>query len=1180
METNGETVSFEEKLPDDILFQHLLSTVNQSLLTELQKHYSLKVKRGNVSRGNESLRGKVLSDHNMSVDQAEGICITAGSKSATEILVRSDVVDGNVIIDFGVLLHEIGHAFDNRIADFQHGGKALPFHKSNKSDLDMEKAFLDEHKVFHQSYFHTQPEFFAEVFSMYSLDRARTFKRFPQTVGVLDSIMKKLRILDDPIQESIVDAKLLATVYEEMMPPPPVTSDPDVWEIVKSKEVANQSFADYNRNRSVYAVCLITEDSTASRVIARDICRRIFTHRVHNTSTYSVNDAFREVDMKSSTLDDEIFKHHYANHALVLLAKAEGVHLSSPGLQSFLRFAERTQDLCLPIFYGNRSEIERLKGLATKPTVTWLISKVREFAPAQVLTQVIRQSRADGKFISAEAEVLFLKRIADLHLGFDEVDRIQSEIVKFQNLRTEPLINEKKITKKGYFNILTLDIESAMKQFKKGQETNPLEDLSNMIGLTEVKDKVKQLYFELEEIVDQGGGALPKLYFLFLGNPGTGKTVVAKIVARIMQKLGVVKNKKYIEVGAMDIKDENDMKRIFQENRDGVIFIDEFHQLASSEDRKKALKQMVPYLTSTDYEDTVVIGAGYKRETLAMIRDKDIDPGLDSRFQTRFEFKDYTREELGAILRKKCSETKPNQLTMTEDVFNAALDEILRRQRAMMNPSNGRTVEKVLESAVSKLRSRVAQLRQNNISIDKATLDTLRREFSLGEFCDEQRFSIKDFWALFDRKYSHLADLRKLFEGIWAKEERNKKQGQATNSIYNFVFQGSPGTGKSTIARELIGPFFCALDILPYPDIVDRKGSQLQGRYVGHTGPLIEAMFRDAWGRTLFIDEISAIAGNGALYGNEAVKAMLPFLEDPELRGRFVVVIADYDYNIRKFFALDGGLSSRFPRIINIPNWDVPTCVTKLISAVKIKDPLIGLESHQALLYDLMPDLVAEEKFANGRTICDGLADSIYEINACSASDDIPDAIRKAFTQQMKSLFDQRSKDFPESKNPINISGLNLDTEVQSEKVLDKQVDARSKAKLFKAIEEVDQMTQFKDRYNRNPELLDKDIADVNSDYNKELAKKLNTSADKARKMRILVARKVKEKVMVKREELVRHFQYHCPFCGNVDSPTCAYINYPLEWKIERSLKKPWTETVTREIETLVEKEVMREIDV
>ena len=164
------------------------------------------MKRGNVSRGNESLRGKVLKSYDMSVDQAEGICITAESKSATEILVRSDVIDGNVIIDFGVLLHEIEHAFDAKIAVFQHGGKALSFHKSNESDLDMEKAFLDEHKVFHQSYFHTQPEFFAEVFSMYSLDRARTFKRFPQTVGVLDSIMKKLRILGDPIQESIVDA--------------------------------------------------------------------------------------------------------------------------------------------------------------------------------------------------------------------------------------------------------------------------------------------------------------------------------------------------------------------------------------------------------------------------------------------------------------------------------------------------------------------------------------------------------------------------------------------------------------------------------------------------------------------------------------------------------------------------------------------------------------------------------------------------------------------------------------------------------------------------------------------------------------------------------------------------------------------------------------------------------------
>jgi hypothetical protein len=305
--------------------------------------------------------------------------------------------------------------------------------------------------------------------------------------------MKKLRILGDPVTESIVDAGLLAAVYEEMMPPPPITSDPDVWKIVESKEVANQSVADYNRDRSVYAICLITEDSTASRVIARDICRRIFTHRVHNSSTYSVNDAFREVDMKSATLDDDIFKHHYANHALVLLTKAEGVQLSSPGLQSFLRFAARTQDLCLPIFYGNRSEIEKLKGLATShPAVTWLTSQVREFTPAQVLTQVIRQSRADGKFISMEAQALLLKSIADLHLGFDEVDRIQNEMTNFQNLRTEPLIVGRKISSKGYFNILTLDIEPAMKQFKRGQETTPLEDLSNMIGLKEVKDKVKQ----------------------------------------------------------------------------------------------------------------------------------------------------------------------------------------------------------------------------------------------------------------------------------------------------------------------------------------------------------------------------------------------------------------------------------------------------------------------------------------------------------------------------------------------------------------------------------------------------------------------------------------------------------------------------------------------------------------
>ena len=139
----------------------------------------------------------------------------------------------------------------------------------------------------------------------------------------------------------------------------------------------------------------------------------------------------------------------------------------------------------------------------------------------------------------------------------------------------------------------------------------------------------------------------------------------------------------------------------------------------------------------------------------------------------------------------------------------------------------------------------------------------------------------------------------------------------------------------------------------------------------------MKAIFEEAWGRTLFIDEVGALTSPGALYSKEATKAMLPFLNDPELRGRFITIIADYEHNIEAFLALDDGLERRFPHIITIPDWSVQMCVDKLIEAVRKKDSFIDLAPHRDLLLELMPGLKSEEKFANGGTVCDSLADLI-----------------------------------------------------------------------------------------------------------------------------------------------------------------------------------------------------------
>ena len=569
LETNSETIPDQEEKPDEALMEAMLATVNQKLISSLRTFYRFVVRRRNITRNAPSLQGRD-SDGSGPLDEAEGVCLVGGSSGVNDVIVRSDVQDANLLMDHGVLLHEFGHAFDFKLACFPHAGGSQPFHKSSTStrgtELDMEQAYIDEHTRFQRTYFHKQPEFFAEVFARYALDRARTLKLFPKSVAVLDTILRQKGILLNPERESLVDAGKLSEVLEKMMPPPPVTTEPDCWKMVQERETVNASLEDGGRDRIVYAIGLITEDEIAARVIARDASRRLFCEREHGNSAYSINDAYQEVDMNSSTLHADIFKHSYSHHALVLLAKAKGITSSSPGLQAFIQFASRTFDLSVPFFYGNRDELEAVGELFRKGgiRVKWMQCEVYNFTPQQVQTQLLRRAHVEGKYISEESKALLLETITRLRLSFSEVDEIWRALEDCQSNRVDPLILSKRISQRGYFNILTVDVEPAMKKFKRNLETNPLEDLGAMIGLDEVKNKVTAIINQLKgNIRKKNMGlspTLPKLYMLFLGNPGTGKTVVSNILRRILQQIGFVSTKKYIEIGAKDIRNEADMQ--------------------------------------------------------------------------------------------------------------------------------------------------------------------------------------------------------------------------------------------------------------------------------------------------------------------------------------------------------------------------------------------------------------------------------------------------------------------------------------------------------------------------------------------------------------------------------------------------------------------------------------------
>ena len=129
------------------------------------------------------------------------------------------------------------------------------------------------------------------------------------------------------------------------------------------------------------------------------------------------------------------------------------------------------------------------------------------------------------------------------------------------------------------------------------------------------------------------------------------------------------------------------------------------------------------------------------------------------------------------------------------------------------------------------------------------------------------------------------------------------------------------------------------------------------------------------------------------------------------------------------------------------------------------------------------------------------------------------------------------------------------------------------------AIATVNKMKQFQDLANTDPAALKAAAKDPTSAYNQALGMALGVTPKEARRIRAFVRRKIKK--LVEKVEAVKtmYFVYVCPFCGGTDSPTCAFKDYSKEWKIEHSLKKPWTETA--EVKTVVEEEeeIEEEVD-
>ena len=502
-----------------------------------------------------------------------------------------------------------------------------------------------------------------------------------------------------------------------------------------------------------------------------------------------------------------------------------------------------------------------------------------------------------------------------------------------------------------------------------------LAELDSLVGLEGVKAEVKRIVnlAKVNEARRAQGLKVPPMtyHMVFTGNPGTGKTTVARIVARAFRALGIAKGGQLVETDRSGLVGRYAGETAVKTNAKvdeaigGILFVDEAYQLANSDSDdygKEAIATLLKRMED-DRDKLIVIAAGYTDEMRDFL---DANSGLRSRFSKTIEFADYTAKELAAIFR---SMAKKNEFVLAADL-EEGLDAAMAKLTAKRDRTfgNARFVRQLFEDATGRQANRLAE----SGNLDADALKTLvLADLGLGERKTDVRApTVDEVLAELDSLVGLKPvkdELRRLIATVRANKMREEKglENNVTMS-YNFVFTGNPGTGKTTVAR-ILGKAFRALGVLDRANFVETDRSGLVAKYEGQTAAKTNKLIDSAMGGILFIDEAYQLnQGENDQYGSEAVATLLKRMEDA--RGSMVVIIAGYSNEMKKFMEINSGLESRFNRTIEFPDYSAKELAEIYRSmAKKAKYRLSDDVEHWLVPYISMLTEKRDKNFGNAR---------------------------------------------------------------------------------------------------------------------------------------------------------------------------------------------------------------------
>lgn len=370
---------------------------------------------------------------------------------------------------------------------------------------------------------------------------------------------------------------------------------------------------------------------------------------------------------------------------------------------------------------------------------------------------------------------------------------------------------------------------------------NSLARLEKMAGLKGVKEKVHALmnFHSLQKRREEAGLPVkrPALHARFLGNPGTGKTTVARLLGQIYKEMGllssghVVLEERKNMIGRYYDSEGQAVDNALNRAKGGILLIDEAYNLYVENDDKDPGRRILEYLLTAladeNNRDWMLILAGYPKEMKTML---ESNPGIESRVSEIFEFEDLNVEELLQVAELYCDD---NKYELSEEA-RERLKAVITRDVAAKdkNFGNGRYVNKLMETAINtRMASRLSKIvsptydQLITIEAEDIPIEAAEAERIVSDGFDDKVIddALKRLDALvgLSKVKSAIHNFVNISRFLNSKGERIRGKG-----LLKWNFTGNTGTGKSTVA-QILADILKGMNLIQNSELTEIKGEEI-----------------------------------------------------------------------------------------------------------------------------------------------------------------------------------------------------------------------------------------------------------------------------------------------------------------------------------------------------------------